>query len=131
MLQAKPGWPRPRSCNDSVPNAVFCWHSWKWGDRVDACFADVRAAHRSPLAALVAAATEMTRQVESPRSWRTVWHFYSSMSAIRISTDLPSRTRGVWMPDTERCSTKPSLSVSSDPVTRPASRERSAVWVAR
>jgi AcrR family transcriptional regulator len=34
---------------------------------VDACFADMRAAHRSPLAALVAAATEMTRQVKSPQ----------------------------------------------------------------
>lgn len=34
---------------------------------VDACFADVRAAHRSPLAALVAAATEMTRHVKSPQ----------------------------------------------------------------
>ena len=34
---------------------------------VDACFAEMRAAHRSPLAALVAAATEMTRQVKSPQ----------------------------------------------------------------
>jgi AcrR family transcriptional regulator len=34
---------------------------------VDACFADVRAAHRSPLAAVVAAATEMLRQVKSPQ----------------------------------------------------------------
>jgi AcrR family transcriptional regulator len=34
---------------------------------VDACFADMRAAHQSPLAALVAAATEMTRQVKSPQ----------------------------------------------------------------
>lgn len=34
---------------------------------VDACFAQMRAAHRSPLAALVAAATEMTRQVKSPQ----------------------------------------------------------------
>lgn len=34
---------------------------------VDACFADVRSAHRSPLAAVVAAATEMLRQVKSPQ----------------------------------------------------------------
>ncbi len=34
---------------------------------VDACFADLRAAHRSPLAAVVAAATEMLRQVKSPQ----------------------------------------------------------------
>jgi AcrR family transcriptional regulator len=34
---------------------------------VDACFADMRAAHQSPLAALVAAATEVTRQVKSPQ----------------------------------------------------------------
>ncbi|HEY7443743.1 MAG TPA: TetR/AcrR family transcriptional regulator [Vicinamibacterales bacterium] len=33
---------------------------------VDACFAEIRAMHRSPMAALVAAATEMTRQVKSP-----------------------------------------------------------------
>src|SRR5439155_10730603 len=33
---------------------------------VDECFAVVRAAHRSPLAALVAAATDMTRQMKSP-----------------------------------------------------------------
>jgi AcrR family transcriptional regulator len=33
---------------------------------VDACFAEIRAVHRSPIAALVAAATEMTRQVKSP-----------------------------------------------------------------
>jgi AcrR family transcriptional regulator len=35
-------------------------------DSVDACFDAVRAAHRSPLAALLAAATEMTRYVNSP-----------------------------------------------------------------
>jgi AcrR family transcriptional regulator len=35
-------------------------------DGVDACFDAVRAAHRSPLAALVAAATDMTRHVKSP-----------------------------------------------------------------
>jgi AcrR family transcriptional regulator len=34
---------------------------------VDACFADMRAAHQSALAALVAAATDMTRQVKSPQ----------------------------------------------------------------
>jgi AcrR family transcriptional regulator len=33
---------------------------------VDACFAAVRAAHRAPLDALVAAATEMTRWVDTP-----------------------------------------------------------------
>ena len=33
---------------------------------VDACFAAARAAHRTPLAALVAAATEMTRYVDTP-----------------------------------------------------------------
>jgi AcrR family transcriptional regulator len=33
---------------------------------VDGCFAAVRAAHRSPLVALVAAATDMTRQMKSP-----------------------------------------------------------------
>lgn len=33
---------------------------------VDACFAAVRSAHRSPLAALVAAATDVTRHVKSP-----------------------------------------------------------------
>ncbi len=35
-------------------------------DSVEACFAAVRSAHPSPLAALVAAATEMTRYVQSP-----------------------------------------------------------------
>jgi AcrR family transcriptional regulator len=35
-------------------------------DSVDACFAAVRAAHPSPLAALVVAATEMTKYVQSP-----------------------------------------------------------------
>ena len=35
-------------------------------DDVDACFDAVRAAHRSPLAAVVAAATDMTRHVKSP-----------------------------------------------------------------
>jgi AcrR family transcriptional regulator len=35
-------------------------------DSVDACFAAVRAAHPSPLDALVAAATEMTKYVNSP-----------------------------------------------------------------
>ncbi len=35
-------------------------------DSVEACFAAVRSAHRSPLAALLAAATEVTRYVESP-----------------------------------------------------------------
>ena len=35
-------------------------------DSVDACFEIVRRAHRSPLAALLAAATEMTRFVSSP-----------------------------------------------------------------
>jgi AcrR family transcriptional regulator len=34
---------------------------------VDACFAEMRAAHQSPLAALVAAATDLTRQVRSPQ----------------------------------------------------------------
>jgi len=33
---------------------------------VDACFAGIRAAHSSPLDALLAAATDMTRYVESP-----------------------------------------------------------------
>src|SRR5215212_1425219 len=33
---------------------------------VEACFAGIRAAHPSPLAALLAAATDMTRYVESP-----------------------------------------------------------------
>jgi hypothetical protein len=33
---------------------------------VDACFAAVRTAHRAPLDALVAAATEMTRWVDTP-----------------------------------------------------------------
>src|SRR5688572_7306508 len=33
---------------------------------VDACFANARAAHRAPLGALVAAATEMTRYVDTP-----------------------------------------------------------------
>jgi len=35
-------------------------------DGVDACFAAVRAAHRKPLDALTAAATEMTRYVDTP-----------------------------------------------------------------
>jgi AcrR family transcriptional regulator len=35
-------------------------------DSVDACFDAVRAAHPSPLSALVAAATEMTQDVETP-----------------------------------------------------------------
>jgi AcrR family transcriptional regulator len=35
-------------------------------DSVEACFAAVRSAHPSPLAALVAAATEMTNYVQSP-----------------------------------------------------------------
>jgi AcrR family transcriptional regulator len=35
-------------------------------DDVDACFERVRRAHRSPLAALVAAATDVTRYVSSP-----------------------------------------------------------------
>jgi AcrR family transcriptional regulator len=35
-------------------------------DSVEACFAAVRSAHPSPLAALVAAATEMTKYVQSP-----------------------------------------------------------------
>jgi AcrR family transcriptional regulator len=35
-------------------------------DSVDACFDTVRAAHRSPLAALVAAATDMTRYLDTP-----------------------------------------------------------------
>ena len=35
-------------------------------DSVDACFDLVRASHASPLAALLAAATEMTRYVSSP-----------------------------------------------------------------
>jgi AcrR family transcriptional regulator len=35
-------------------------------DSVDACFAAVRAAHRSPLEALLAGATEMTKYVQSP-----------------------------------------------------------------
>jgi AcrR family transcriptional regulator len=35
-------------------------------DSVDACFEAVRAKYRSPLAALVAAATEMTRYIETP-----------------------------------------------------------------
>ena len=35
-------------------------------DSVDACFAAVRGAHRSPLAALIAAATDMTRHIKSP-----------------------------------------------------------------
>ena len=37
-------------------------------DSVDACFAAIRAAHRSPLAALRAAATHMASMVESPES---------------------------------------------------------------
>ena len=37
-------------------------------DSVDACFDLVRRAHRSPLSALVAAATEMTKYVESPEA---------------------------------------------------------------
>ena len=35
-------------------------------ESVDACFDMVRAAHRSPLAALVAAATDMTRYLDTP-----------------------------------------------------------------
>jgi AcrR family transcriptional regulator len=35
-------------------------------DSIDACFEAVRAKHRSPLAALVAAATDMTRYIETP-----------------------------------------------------------------
>jgi AcrR family transcriptional regulator len=35
-------------------------------DSVDACFQTVRAAHRSPLAAVLAAGTEMTRYISSP-----------------------------------------------------------------
>src|SRR5215208_1976373 len=35
-------------------------------ESVDACFAGIRAAHPSPLDALLAAATDMTRYVESP-----------------------------------------------------------------
>src|SRR5262245_6376789 len=35
-------------------------------DSVDACFAAVRATHPSPLDALIAAATEMTKYVQSP-----------------------------------------------------------------
>jgi AcrR family transcriptional regulator len=35
-------------------------------DSVEACFDMVRAAHRSPLAALVAAATDMTRYLDTP-----------------------------------------------------------------
>jgi AcrR family transcriptional regulator len=35
-------------------------------DGVDACFDAVRAAHRSPLAAVIAAATDMTRYIKSP-----------------------------------------------------------------
>jgi AcrR family transcriptional regulator len=35
-------------------------------DSIDACFEAVRAKHRSPLAALLAAATEMTRYIQTP-----------------------------------------------------------------
>src|SRR6478735_5661353 len=35
-------------------------------DGVDACFVAVRAAHRSPLTALIAAATDMTRHIKTP-----------------------------------------------------------------
>ena len=93
-------------------------------DSVGACFDAARSANRSPLDALLAAATEMTRHVKSPEELANGLAFLQSISAMRISTRSRSRTRAASRRATARYWMTPSSRVSSNRVTR-------AVWRAQ